>query len=225
MMLGKNIAYLPADGSSKPDYLSGSGQLVAALTELYGIHFSGSFSHLIRFEPAETGAAIGLSTLVEKIAGLTGFDRFALVLAVESGGLIGTSLNVSPVGGTPIFSFPEVRHAVNFTTEPAYNKMLTLAAGYLGQSNDLNGFLRELSAGSKLWGHVHAAVFPYMPMKKREIDLTETINTLFDQSELIDLMHLTNDSREINGLGESRFVQGFCWIAPAKHVYENQTKN
>jgi hypothetical protein len=42
----------------------------------------------------------------------------------------------------------------------------------------------------------------------------ETIDYLFNNAELVDILHLTNDSREIVGLGESQFVQGFCWLVP-----------
>lgn len=216
LMVGKNIAYLPADGSKKPDYMVSHGRLVASLTELYGLHFKGNFSHLIRFEPEVPKATIGLSELATTIHEFSGNKQFALVMIAESAGLIGTSLNTSPVDGRKLFSYPEIKETVNFTTEPVYSKMLTLSVGYFSGEDQqtANPFLRPLQAEGKLSGHVHSAIFPYIPLKKTDIDLNETIDFLFNSSELTDILHLTNDTREITGLGESQFVQGFCWIVP-----------
>ncbi len=216
IMLGKNIAYFPADGSRKPDYMLSAGQLVASLTELYGLHFEGNFSHLIRYDSENHLATIGLSQIVEGIHQLTGYKQFALVQLAESGGLIGTSLNESPVDGKKIFTYPELKETINFTTEPAHNKMLTLSVGYF--TNNANKeeelFLRPIKPESQIQGHIHTTVFPYIPLKKTNIDLHEIIEYLFSTSELTDILHLTNDTRQHIGLGESQFVQGFCWIVP-----------
>ncbi len=216
IMAGKNIAYLPADGSKKPDFMVSSGKLIASLTELYGLHFVGNFSHLVRFEPSNSKSTIGLSELAEAIQKFTNQTQFAVVTIAESAGLIGTSLNMSPVEGRKIFTYPEIKETVNFTTEPAYYKMLTLSVGYFSteKTKETLSFLRLLKPEGKLFGHVHSAVFPYIPLKKTDIDLNETIDNLFNNSELTDILHLTNDTREIVGLGESQFVQGFCWIVP-----------
>ncbi|MDX9880803.1 MAG: STAS domain-containing protein [Prolixibacteraceae bacterium] len=226
MMIGKNIAYLPADGSKKPDYMVSSGQLVASLTELYGIHFEGNFSHLLRFEGNDAKSTIGLSQLAENFRKLTNAGQVGMVMLAESGGLIGASLNASPVDGKKIFSFPEVKESLNFTTEPAHNKMLTLSVGYFSFAGnaETGKFTRPLQPATMVEGHVHTAVFPYIPMKKTAIDLDETIGFLFDTSELIDILHLTNDNREITGLGESQFVQGFCWIVPIESTHFVSTK-
>ncbi|OFX35806.1 MAG: hypothetical protein A2W90_04230 [Bacteroidetes bacterium GWF2_42_66] len=226
MMVGKNIAYLPADGSKKPDYMVSSGQLIASLTELYGIHFGGNFPHLLRFQGNDEKSTIGLSRLAENFRKLTNADQIGIVMVAESGGLIGASLNASPVDGKKIFSFPEVKETLNFTTEPAHNKMLTLSVGYFSftKNAETAKFTRPLQAGSSTRGHVHAAVFPYVPLKKTAIDLNETIDFLFNTSELIDILHLTNDDREISGLGESQFVQGFCWIVPIESTHFVSTK-
>lgn len=217
LILDKNIAFLPADGSKKPDYMVSSGQLVATLMELYGIHFEGNFSWNIRFEQEIPKNTIGMSELVRCIIKLTGYKQFGLVMLAESGGLIGASLNVPPVGGKEIFHYPGIKNNINFTTEPAHIRKLCLAAGYFSTENGEElKFLRPLQQGSDLKGHIHTAVFPYIPLKKTNIDLEETIGFLFNNSELIDVLHLTNDTREITGIGESQFFQGFCWIVPVE---------
>jgi anti-sigma B factor antagonist len=220
VMLGKNVAYLPADGSKKPDYMVSTGQLIPTLTELYGLHFEGNFSSVIRFDTLGEQPSVGLSQIAESAGKLAQFNQWAFVMLAESGGLIGASLNSSPVEGRKIFSFPEIKETVNFTTEPAHDKMLTLSVGIISNEKDgkATPFLRPLKQGTNLSGHVHSVVFPYIPLKKTEIDLSETIDYLFNSSELVDILHLANDNRENVGLGESQFVQGFCWVAPIETI-------
>lgn len=216
VMMGKNIAYLPSDGSHKPDYMYSSGQLVANICELYGLHFDAHFSHLIRFESETTKTTIGLSVLCETLSDMLQLDNFVMVMLAESGGLIGTSLNKPPIGGQKLFAFPEIKNSVNFTTEPVHQKKIVVTVGVYAKEPDieLERFIRKLDIQKQAQGHFHAAVFPFMPMKKTDIDLSETIDYLFNYSELTDIMHLTNDKREISGLGESVFSHGFCWISP-----------
>jgi len=104
---------------------------------------------------------------------------------------------------------------VNFTTEYAHQKMLVIAIGYFSdrQTEDDKRFLRPFKTGSSCSGHIHAAVFPYIPLKKTGIGMNETIDSLFETAELTDILHLANDTREIAGLGESQLVHGFCWVA------------
>ncbi|MFZ4463732.1 MAG: STAS domain-containing protein [Bacteroidales bacterium] len=216
IQLGKNLAYLPGDGSKKPDYILGTGQLIASFTALYGINFTGEFSHLVRFESENNRDTICLSDLSENLSKIAGSQQFAIVMIAESAGLIGASLNASPVGGKSIFTFPEIKETINFTTEPAHNKALTITVGLISDDSkvEIMKFLRPIIPLKPVFAHLHTAVFTYLPIKKTDINLNETIDYLFDTSELKDILHLTNDIREITGQGESRFVHGFCWIAP-----------
>ncbi len=216
LLTGCNAAYLPGDGSGQPDYMTGGGQLVVSLAELYGLHFTGNFSRLVRFDSAGPPAATGFSQLASTLLQLTGYERICLVMIAESGGLIGSSLRASPVEGRDVFSYPAIKETMRFTTEPAHLRMLTLSVGYLsaGGPEEEQPFVRPLTPGSPLKNHVHTAVFSFLPLKKNDIDLEETIETLYSQAELTDILHLTNDSRNISGMGESRFIKGFCWIAP-----------
>ncbi|MDD3907292.1 MAG: anti-sigma factor antagonist, partial [Bacteroidales bacterium] len=184
VVLGKDMAYLPADGSKKPDYIVGSGQLVATLTELYGLHFEGNFSHLVRFVPENPINTIGFSQLADSFQKMTKLTQMAIVMVAESGGLIGTSLNASPVEENKIFTYPEIKETVNFTTEPAHYKMLTLSVGYVSFEKEgaAEPFLRPMLPESPLTGHIHTAVFSYIPLKKTEIDLYETIERLYKRS-------------------------------------------
>ena len=82
----------------------------------------------------------------------------AMVMVAETAGLMGVSLNAAPVGGRKIFSFPEVKETMNFTTEPAHRKKLTVCVGiYTARTDELTvRFTRPLSPGNPAAGHFHA---------------------------------------------------------------------
>ena len=63
-------------------------------------------------------------------------------------------------------------------------------------------------------GHLHAAVFPYRPLRKGRIALKPSVTELFDGQSLQAVLHLISDSRAFNGAGESEFFRGAVWIAP-----------
>lgn len=226
VMFDGNIAYLPADGSKKPDYMMNSGQLIGSLSELYGIHFTGEFSQMISFEGDKLKGSLGLSQLTESIIQLTNYKEFMMVMIAEISGLVGVSLNQIPSESNRIFNFPEIKDSVNFTTEPEHNKMLGVSLGFLSKDTDEGKyrFSRPLTPDTSTLSHVHTAVFPYIPLKKTDIDMHETIDTLFDSGTLKDILHLVYDSRDIVGLGESQFIHGFCWVAPVTNIEFNSIK-
>ncbi len=216
IMMGKDLVYLPSDGSRKPDYMISSGQLIATLAELYGLHFEGNFSHIIRFDPETLNNTSGISQITEGISECTKHSQYAFVMIAESSGIIGVSLNSPPVNGKKIFDYPEIKETINFSTEPLYNKTLTVSVGIVTDQLNVDNkrFLRPISPDSNNYSHIHTAVFPFIPLKKEEIDLYETTNYLIENIELKDILHLVNDSREIVGLGESQFTQGTIWVVP-----------
>ena len=242
LMVDGQVAYLPADGSKRPDYMVNSGQLIASLTALYGLSCTGDFPALVHFS-AEKGvgaagsdgaagsggaagktvpgaASLGVGPMLEGIYQLLGYETFLLISIAEISGLVGVSLNQSPVGHPDLFAYPGVKETVNVTTEPECGGMLGVTVGLCSRKPDegLSHFLRPVSPGAAVEAHLHTAVFPYTPLKKAGLDLHETLHTLFEAGTLSNLFHLVNDARDIVGLGESQFVQGFCWVAPLKSL-------
>ncbi len=217
LLLNGMAAYLPADGSKKPDYMISHGKLVAHLTEVYGLHFSGPFSHRVVFEPGQEARGLELSSLAHLISRLTGYRTWAFVMIAESAGLIGTSINVSPVGERSLFAYPGVKDAVRFTTEPAHLRMQTVSAGIVsGDSGAVcRDFLRPMKDNTLL-AHIHTAVFPYLPLKKNDPSPDDTISHLLEEAGLTDILHLLCDDRPLSGLGESAFLQGVCWVVPVE---------
>jgi anti-anti-sigma factor len=217
LIAGKNAVYLSSDGSKKPDYMISTGNLIASVNELYGMHFEGEFSYFVPFEPTNS-SSITLSSIVETLEEITSYKKWIVVMFAESAGLIGTSLNMPPTTGKKLFAYPEIKETFNFTIEPVHNKLHTLSVGFFESNTqgDISPFLRPIQPDSKIMGHMHTVVFPFLPVKKNEINLSQIIGYFFDTLEPIDLIHLINDSREINGIGESRFINGYCWLSPIK---------
>jgi len=241
LFLNGMAAYLPADASKKPDYMINHRKLIARFTEVYGLHFSGPFSHRVVFEPGQEASTLELSSLARLISRLTGYRNWAFVMIAQSAGLIGTSLNVSPVDGRALFSYPGVKDAVRFTTEPAHLRMQTISAGIVSKApapavapgaaevavapgetgTPCRNFLRPMKDNTLL-AHIHTAVFPYIPLKKHDLSPDDTINHLLDDAGLADILHLLCDDRPLSGLGESAFRQGMCWVVPVEKFVKDR---
>jgi hypothetical protein len=118
------------------------------------------------------------------------------------------------------FEFPDVRQWLSFTPEPAYARSMALVAGVVAVDAPigLTSFLRPLGGPYDPVGHLHAAVFSYQPLRKGDIDLTETVSNLFEPAGPQTVIHLLNDRREVSGAGQSEFVRGACWVGPIGEI-------
>ena len=147
------------------------------------------FSQLVRFE-AETGAdAIPFTQVLETCLEIAAADRIGLVMVAESAGLMGAALRTPPVfeaAAESPFQFPRIRNFLTFTAERAYTRSVALVAGVVvrGNAGELEPMVRPLGgaasgASARLAGHFHAAAFSYRPFRKGEINLKETVKTLY----------------------------------------------
>jgi anti-anti-sigma factor len=216
-------AYQPSDGSNVPDFLISEGTFVPELQVLYGAVCEGEFSKLIRFESKTDARAVRLSEIVEAALEIANADRIWMVCAAESAGLVGASLRRPPIGGAgngAPFGHPEIRKWLSFTTEPAYNRALVLTVGVAARSSadKLAKFIRPLGNAEFPAGHFHAAAFSYRPLQRGLIGLPKTVQSLFQSEDLLGLLHLIGDDREADGISESEFVRGACWIGPLTEI-------
>jgi anti-anti-sigma factor len=212
-------AYQPGDGTNVADYLVTSRDLGADIRVLYCLACDGSFSHLVRFEGVVPGSAVGLSRLLGGCFEAAGSDSLAVVVVAEASGLVGAALRRSPVErmeDATFFAHPGVRTRLTFTSEPAFQHTVALAAGVVtrGDRTHAGGQLRPM--GPNCAGHFHAAAFRFRPIRKGLIDLGETVAGLFEPEQLLGVLHLLHDDRAIAGCGESEFVRGACWIGPLR---------
>ena len=223
----------PAQSGAAPDYQLARQDFVPVVEVLYGLQCTGDFAHLARFERFQESTTVGLSSLIEQCLVLAEAETIALVMVAESAGLVGASLRRSPAaalvqpnGGaqSDLFSHPEVRDWLSFSPERVFPRSLALTVGVAarsplaGKAAALAPLLRPLDREGQLVGHFHAAPFPYAPLKKRRLNLQQTIEALFDAKEPQGVLHLLGDFRPISGAGESQVVSGACWIAPLAEI-------
>ncbi|MCX6921676.1 MAG: STAS domain-containing protein, partial [Verrucomicrobia bacterium] len=212
----------PADGSNKPDYLLQQAAFTPSMKVAYGMLGRGGFRHLLRFDKGPNQPSLPLSTVVRACLNALGTDSAGLVMVAETASLIGASLQ-KPPGCQPaasqaqdIFAFPEIRDWLSFTAEAAFANSTCLVVGFAATKEAEAGLrlLKPLVRSEELYGHFHAAAFPYHPLRKGKVDPLQTIRPLFESEQVLGLLHLLNDWRELSGAGESRFLRGACWCAP-----------
>ena len=213
LSVGGATAYLPADGTSVPDYLIGSGNHASTLQVLYCLAGEGPFARLVRFDAGSSGV-VALDDLAACCLDVSSRDAAAVVIVGEAAGLVGAALRESPAhaGGPDLFAFPAIRSRLTFTADRAFARSLTLAVGIVARSPHPQ--LRPLGGSAGLFGHFHAAAFSFGPLKHGRIDLRETVANLFDTENLLGVLHLLNDIREVVGIGQSEFIRGACWTGP-----------
>lgn len=205
--------YQPADGTNVPDYLLASGALPDDVRVLYGLECEGEFTKLIRFESQQPGAAVGMLSLFDGIVEIVGAQAVGFVMVSEATGLVGAQLRRSPavpLTDGEFFAHPDVRGRLTFTAERAFLRSMTVSAGVLVKGDA--PCVRPIGPGG-LSGHVHAAAFPFRPLRKGEIEFKES-PSLFEHEQLLGVLHLLHDDRGPAGAGESEFVRGACWAGP-----------
>jgi len=212
--------YLPTDGTNVPDYSLATGTMIPEVQVLYGVTCEGSFAYLARFEAKKEVGTISLSNLIDECLSLSKSDAIGVVIAAESGGLMGASLRKSPAFAATVgapFDHPGVRQWMSFSAERVHARGLALVVGIAARNEKRDSFgelIRPLNKESGLNGHIHAAAFPYRPLQKGQLNLKSTVASLFESESVRDVLHLLTDDRQISGAGESEFIRGACWIGP-----------
>ena len=215
--------YQPTDGTGAPDYLISAGDTLPEISVLYGLICEGRFTRLARFETSKEKGPVGLSSLAGSCLEMADSDVVGMVLVAESVGLVGAALKRSPaLEASPEapFEHPGIRRWLSFTPERVYARSVNLVVGLAlrGDAGELDPFVRPLGKSNGMAGHFHAAAFTYGPVKRGEINLRETVSTLFETERPLGVLHLLHDSRPILGVGESEFSRGACWFGPISNV-------
>lgn len=228
------VAQLPAREGSMPDYQVAREAFVPEVHALYGISGRGTFSSLIRFESNQPGGAVSLASLVGHLLNVTATPLAGIAFVAETIGLVGAALRRSPaIAGreSRIFQHPEIREWLSYSPQRVFPHSLTLIVGIVADTtaceipDELAPFLRPLDGTKKLVGHLHAVAFPYRPIKKRTLDLGQTVAMLFESENPLGVLHLLRDGREISGAGDSEFVSGACWLAPIRKVTRGESQS
>lgn len=209
--------FQPTDGSARPDFAVCQGGFVPQGHLPLGLRGEGRFSRLARFSTANDAPAVPLSELAATALQLSGGEAAAFVLYAETAGLVGATLRrvIAPDSPDDRFAFPQIRDWLSFTPERAYRDSTSLVVGVVARpGHALAPWLRPLRKDGPLLGHIHAAAFPYKPIRKGRLELSATVAELFGTSAPLALLHLLADTRDYHGAGESEFQRGALWLAP-----------
>ena len=215
-------AHLPADGANRPDFIMAEQALIPIGWLSSGLVAEGSPGLLLRFDVRTESRGVPLAEIAAAALEASGAGVAVFVTVSEVAGLVGASLRRSPAdAGSDPFAFPGVRERLNFTSERAFRDTTCVTVGVVAKPGSAwDAHLRPLGADRAASGHIHAAVFPYRPIRKGEIALDETVRSLFETGALQALLHLLNDTRDPEGSGDSEFLRGACWVAPVSNANE-----
>jgi anti-anti-sigma factor len=218
-----------ADGTQKPDYMLLQGELTPTVQVAYGLVGRGGYRRLLRFDKGPEQTSVPLSVVVQACLEAVVSDAVGLVMVAETSALVGAALQKTPAHpaadqARSIFAFPGVRDWLSFTAEPALMNTTSLIVGVAASASRAAslGLLKPMVRSGELHGHFHGAAFPYRPLRKGRVELAATVEPLFEGEQVLGLLHLLNDWRPANGVGESRFLRGACWCAPIEPSQEGQ---
>jgi anti-anti-sigma factor len=226
------VAYQPTDGTNVPDHLVAAGKTLSHVQVCYGIACealsAGPFSTLLRFQAGPDTGPVTLTELVDSCLEIAETNRLGIVMVAEAAGLVGAALRRSPTQASQEpgpFEFPQVREWLSFTAERAHTRSMSLVAGVAlrDESGVMASVVRPLNSSNAnqagpITGHFHAAAFSYHPLQNGKIDLKTTVQKLFKEQTVEDVLHLLSDDRISAGVGQSEFIRGACWIGPIREI-------
>lgn len=217
------VAIQTTSGAGRPDYQMLQGGFAPRPNLLYGVRCSGLPRWFMRFDQEDRERPIPLTALMRDALEQSESSAALVLLLAETTGLVGAALRQAPTDPATSgsrFDHPGIRDWLTFTPEPAFAESLALVVGVVLRDlatpadSPLRTFVRPLAEGDDLLGHFHAAVFPFRPFKKRLLEWTTVIPSLFESGQLQSVLHLLNDDRPITGAGDSHFLRGAAWVGP-----------
>jgi hypothetical protein len=141
-------------------------------------------------------------------------------ILAESASVVGATLRRSPAlaDGQSPWNFPGVRDWLSFTTERRDERDVVLILGFAVRepAGEVARFLRRVGPGTTAQGHFHAAVFPYRPLPKGNLNLKESVAGLLASGSAQTVIHLLADEREFEGVGQTDLMRGACWVGPLR---------
>ncbi len=216
------LAYLPTEGGHTPDFMLSYGDHAPRALLATGLRWEGLFTDLIRFTIQPSADEIPIAELVEVCVEMSGTEAVVIATVAEVSGIVGASLRRSPAGLPRGFgSEPgagKLRDWIAFTPEPAHLGSTALILGVAARrpTGALAAHLRPLDGSGTLFGHLHAAVFPYAPVPQRTVMLPALLGRLFQTLPLKNILHLMFDPHAPSGSGQTGLHRGVCWTAPVK---------
>ena len=202
--VGGHVAVQPPDERGRPDCILSEQAFVPSLQCIQAASFQGEIARLIRFRSTDQTPFFSLSTLIDKMLPKDGVEAVGFVIIGETEGLVGANLIGSPGARSAAeeTTWPEIKEWLSFSGERVFARQQVVIAGVAHRNGD------------QTTTHAHGAVFPYQLLPNGRIDLVETADKLFKGPPPRAVLHLVNDQRPGNGVGESALFGGACWCAP-----------
>ena len=210
------------DWTLVPDYEFARGSFKPNLFALYSILCTGAFSHHIRFSATQKNSPTSLSDLIQIGFDVSKKSTISFVSVAESAGIIGTAVRRSPAMQETAsrFTHPSVKDWFSFTPDRIHSGSTAVTVGFASKERDglLLRFLRPMLLDQNILGHFHSAIFPQRSFGKGFLELSETIDGIFENGDLrpryLEGMYhlLTLDHQDGSEREESAFMQGACWI-------------
>ena len=173
----------------------------------HGFGFNGRFAVTAAFEGAD--GFVSLDALAETLFTLTAASAIGIVLLAESKGLLGMNLKKVPIyenrpkNGLEIFDAANFPEWINFPIEPVDTNTVIAAAGIAVRSREgLAAKYEKLLPGRSLH-HLHAGVFPRVPLSKNPAQLDAELTRVLADLEPAKVQHV---------LGQSKFSRGLVGI-------------
>ncbi len=218
-----HIVYQPPAESSRPDYFLPMENFVPQLQTIQCLYGQGEMSHLLRFAPEENKTSYGISDLINQALSIANAPLVCFVILAEIDGLVGAHMIQSPSEKKDFMpeDFKDLRNWLSFCGERAFQGEQALIFGVGAKGGGKQHLLKPLASNPEISIHAHGVVFPYQALQNGKLDLNHQISKFFNGPPPKGLMHLIEDNRPAIGLGESLFIRGALWFAPAKWEEEN----
>lgn len=220
MAIGGNLCYQAPNEKGRPDYQLSVNQFVPEMLVARGLILDGEMNRLFRFSPSGEKTSHTISELAAEVLSVTASKVAAFVISAEIDGLVGAALIQSPgrIAENTDIGQQELRSWLSFSGERVFTGEQVVIFGIVSNNPQFkyNHLLKQLPANRELYAHIHATVFPYQPLPNGNIMLKQQIAKFFGGPPPIALLHLIDDNRPNQQLGESSLIRGACWCAPVK---------
>lgn len=216
LSINSYTVYQSPDENAIPDYFLPQNSYVPELQVIQSITCTGNFSHLLRFTHDEGKRVFFIQDILQIIYKTLKCDTFSFVISADIDGLVGGYL-IKSLSSLPLDDNDkclEIKDYLSFCGERSFTSHHTVLFGVASVKDEIP----LLSDNGDFYLHIHSAVFPGITLPNGKIELESVLEKLFSITSPVKLLHLLNDRRPVNGIGETSLFRGAVWFAPVKRV-------
>jgi len=219
-----HVAVQPPDERGRPDCLLSEGEFVPSLHCAQALFCRGAPGHLLRFRAADDHPCYAVSALLEEMFTIAATTTIGFIAAGEIEGLVGAALIASPgrLHEQTEVGYPQIKEWLIFSGERVFAREQAVIVGVARKIPEHSGSEENSPVASSsslmatgrrsIRSHMHAAVLPFQMLPNGPIASMAMAARLFGGASPRAVLHLVNDDRPGDGLGESALFQGACWF-------------